>query len=54
MTPTGLVTTILLSQILDSPIMEGQILIFISPRNRVAQLYPQVLGFVFITSMRLA
>jgi hypothetical protein len=34
---------ILLHQIRDSPNLEGQVLIFISPRNRVAQLYTQVL-----------
>jgi hypothetical protein len=32
---------ILLSQIRDSPNLEGQIPVFISPRNRVAQLYPR-------------
>jgi hypothetical protein len=31
---------ILLSQIRDSPNLEGQVLVSISPRNRVAQLYP--------------
>jgi hypothetical protein len=36
---------ILLSQIRDSPKLEGQVPIFISPRNRAAQLYPQALGF---------
>jgi hypothetical protein len=30
---------ILLSQTLDSPNLEGQVPVFISPRNRVAQLY---------------
>jgi hypothetical protein len=35
---------ILLSQIRDSPNLEGQVPLFISPRNRVAQLYPQALG----------
>jgi hypothetical protein len=35
---------ILLSQIRDSPNLEGQAPVFISPRNRVAQLYPQALG----------
>jgi hypothetical protein len=34
----------LLSQIRDSPNLEGQVPVFISPRNRVAQLYPQALG----------
>jgi hypothetical protein len=31
---------ILLSQIRDSPNLEGKVPVFISPRNRVAQLYP--------------
>jgi hypothetical protein len=31
-------------------ILEGQVLVFISPRNRVAQLYPQALGFLFVAS----
>jgi hypothetical protein len=35
---------ILLSQIWDSPNLEGQVPIFIFPRNRVAQFYPQALG----------
>jgi hypothetical protein len=35
---------ILLSQVRDSPNLEGQVSVFISPRNRVVQLYPQVLG----------
>jgi hypothetical protein len=41
---------ILLSQIRGSPNLEGQIPVFISPRNRVAQLYPQALGSLFIAS----
>jgi hypothetical protein len=35
---------ILLSEIRDSSNLEDQVPIFISPRNRVAQLYPQTLG----------
>jgi hypothetical protein len=35
---------ILLSQIRDSPNLEGQVPVFISPTNRMAQLYPQALG----------
>jgi hypothetical protein len=31
-------------QIWDSPNLEGQVPVFISPRNRVAQLYPQALA----------
>jgi hypothetical protein len=39
---------ILLSQIRDTPNLEGQVPVLISPRNRVAQLYPQVLGSLSI------
>jgi hypothetical protein len=41
---------ILLSQIQDSPNLEGQVPIFIHPRNRVGQLYPQALGSHFVAS----
>jgi hypothetical protein len=41
---------ILLSQIRDSPNLEGQVPVFISPRNRVALLYPQALGSLLIAS----
>jgi hypothetical protein len=41
---------ILLSQILDSPNLEDQVPVFIYPRNRVAQLYPQALGSLFVLS----
>jgi hypothetical protein len=41
---------ILLSRIRDSPNLEGQDPVFISPRIRVDQLYPQSLGSFFITS----
>jgi hypothetical protein len=41
---------ILLSQIRDSPNMKGHALVFISPRNRVAQLHPQALGSLFVAS----
>jgi hypothetical protein len=40
----------LLSQIRDSPNLEGQVHIFTSPRNRVAQLYPQALCSLVISS----
>jgi hypothetical protein len=40
---------ILLSQIRDSPNLEGQVPVFISPRNRVAQLYLQPLGSLCAT-----
>jgi hypothetical protein len=41
---------ILLSQIRDSPNLEGQVPVFISPRNRVAQLYPQSLCSPYVAS----
>jgi hypothetical protein len=41
---------ILLSQIRVSPNLEGQVPVFISPRNRVAQSYPQALGSHFVAS----
>jgi hypothetical protein len=40
---------ILLSQIWDSPNLEDQVPVFISPRNRVARLYPRALGFDLIS-----
>jgi hypothetical protein len=40
---------ILLSD-LRLPNLEGQVLVFISPRNRVAQLYPRALGSLFLAS----
>jgi hypothetical protein len=46
----GIHDHILLSQILDSPNLEGQATVFISPRNRVTQLYPQALGSLFVAS----
>jgi hypothetical protein len=39
---------ILLSQIRDSSNLEGQVPVFISPRNRVAQLYSQALSSLFV------
>jgi hypothetical protein len=33
---------ILLSQIPNSPNLQGQIPVFLSPRDRVAQIYPQI------------
>jgi hypothetical protein len=41
---------ILLSQILESPILVGQVPVFIFPRNRVFRLYPQALGSLFVAS----
>jgi hypothetical protein len=39
---------ILLSQIPDSSNLEGQVPVFISPRKRVARLYPPALGTLFV------
>jgi hypothetical protein len=39
---------ILLFQIRDSPNLEGQVPVFISPRNTVAQSYPQALSSLFV------
>jgi hypothetical protein len=41
-------THILLFQIRDSPNLEGQVPVFISRKNRVAQLFSQALGSLFI------
>jgi hypothetical protein len=41
---------ILLSEIIDSPNLEGQVSVFISLWNRVARLYPQALGSLFVAS----
>jgi hypothetical protein len=41
---------ILLSQIRDSPNLEGQVPVCVSPRNRVARLHPQTLGSLFVAS----
>jgi hypothetical protein len=41
--PRGTQNHILLSQVRDSPNLEGQIPVFICPRDRVALLYPQAL-----------
>jgi hypothetical protein len=41
---------ILLSLIRDSPNLEGQDPVFISPKNRMARLYPQALGSIFFAS----
>jgi hypothetical protein len=31
-------------------LLEGQVTVFISPRNKVVQLYPRALGFLFLAS----
>jgi hypothetical protein len=41
---------ILLPQIRSFLSLEGQVPVFISPRSRVAQLYPQALGSLFVAS----
>jgi hypothetical protein len=42
--------TLLCCLIWDSPNLEDQVPVFISPRNRVAQLYSRVLGFLYVSS----
>jgi hypothetical protein len=44
MSPAGLKIIFYCSNFLDSSNLEGQVPVFISPRNRVVQLYPRVLG----------
>jgi hypothetical protein len=48
--PTELLTVILSLSYETPPNLEGQAPIFVSPRNRVVQLYPQTLVSLFITS----
>jgi hypothetical protein len=43
-------TAIFYCLIWDSPNLEGQVPVFISPRNRVAQLYSRALGSLFVAS----
>jgi hypothetical protein len=43
-------TTIFNCLIWDSPNLEGQVPVFVSPWNRVAQLYPRALGSHFVAS----
>jgi hypothetical protein len=45
LSPTGLMSIVFCLYFSDSPNQEGQVPIFISPRNRVAQLYPRALGY---------
>jgi hypothetical protein len=44
LSPTGLMSIVYCLYFWDSPNLEGQVPVFISPRNRVAQLYPRALG----------
>jgi hypothetical protein len=46
-------TAILYCLIWDSPNLEGQVSVFMSPKNRVAQLYPPGTGFLFCRLLRL-
>jgi hypothetical protein len=51
--PAGLMTTFYCLRFdRDSPNLEDQVPIFISPRNRVTQLYPRALGSLFVASTR--
>jgi hypothetical protein len=43
---------ILLSQIRYFPNLEVQVPVFMSPRNRLARLYPQALGFLWLAGLR--
>jgi hypothetical protein len=44
LSPTRLMSIFYCFYFWDSPNLEGQVPVFISPRNRVAQLYPPALG----------
>jgi hypothetical protein len=44
LSPTGLMTIFHCLYFWDSPNLEGHVPVFISPRNRVAQLYPRASG----------
>jgi hypothetical protein len=48
--PRGTHDHSLLSRIRHSPKLEGQVPLFMSPRNRVAQLYLQALDSIFVAS----
>jgi hypothetical protein len=48
--PRGIHDHILLSQIPDSPNLEGHVPVFISPKHMVAKLYPQALRSLFVVS----
>jgi hypothetical protein len=42
--PTGLMSIVYCLHFWDSPNLEGQVPVLISPRKRVAQLHPRALG----------
>jgi hypothetical protein len=46
----GLITIFCCLRFETPPNLQGQVPIFINPRNRVAQLYPQALGSLFVAS----
>jgi hypothetical protein len=48
--PRGTHDHILLSQIIHSPNPEGLVPVFMSPMNRMAQLYPKAQGSLFVAS----
>jgi hypothetical protein len=50
LSPTGLKTIFYCSDYWDSPNLESQVPVFISPRNRVAQIYPRALGALSVAS----
>jgi hypothetical protein len=50
--PAGLMTVFLLAQIRESCNLDNQDLVFMSPRNKVVQLYPLAQGFIFIASYK--
>jgi hypothetical protein len=50
LSPAGLKTIPYCSNFLDSSNLEGQVPVYISPRYRMAQLYPRALGSLFVAS----
>jgi hypothetical protein len=50
LSPAGLQAIFYCPNFCDSPNLEGQIPVFISLRNKVAQLYPRALGSLFVAS----
>jgi hypothetical protein len=50
LSPAGLKTIFYCPNFWDSPNLEGQVPVFISPRNKVAQIYPRALGSLSVAS----
>jgi hypothetical protein len=48
LSPTGLMSIVYCLYFWDSSNLEGQVPVFISPRNKVAELYPRALGWSII------